>query len=164
MESFLLKKDWPPGRQTAEAGKEEKPDACQHPEGNSPNRCAQRVFIYRLLWLLRYFVIHNFTGESSGCLVPLICVAMNLCMIFLLSCHLAVKSCLTLATPRTVAHQAPLSKGFSRQERLPWWYSRQEYWHELPFSSPGDLPDPGGIYHWVFLTHIPIPLQWRMQV
>ena len=33
----------------------------------------------------------------------------------------------------TVAHQAPLSMGFSRQE----------YWSELPCSPPGDLPDPG---------------------
>ena len=33
----------------------------------------------------------------------------------------------------TVAHQAPLSMGFSRQE----------YWSGLPFPSPGDLPDPG---------------------
>ena len=32
----------------------------------------------------------------------------------------------------TVAHQAPLSMGFSRQE----------YWSGLPFPSPGDLPDP----------------------
>ena len=35
--------------------------------------------------------------------------------------------------PRTVAHQAPLFTGFSRQE----------YWSGLPFPSPGDLPDPG---------------------
>ena len=33
----------------------------------------------------------------------------------------------------TVAHQAPLSMEFPRQE----------YWNRLPFSSPGDLPDPG---------------------
>ena len=33
----------------------------------------------------------------------------------------------------TVARQAPLSMGFSRQE----------YWSGLPFPSPGDLPDPG---------------------
>ena len=39
----------------------------------------------------------------------------------------------SLATPWTVAYQAPLSLGFSRQE----------YWSRLPFSSPGDLPDPG---------------------
>ena len=37
------------------------------------------------------------------------------------------------ATPWTVAYQASLSMGFSRQE----------YWSELPFPSPGDLPDPG---------------------
>ena len=37
------------------------------------------------------------------------------------------------ATPWTVARQAPLSMGFSRQE----------YWSGLPFPSPGDLPDPG---------------------
>ena len=37
------------------------------------------------------------------------------------------------ATPWTVAHQAPLSMKFSRQE----------YWSGLPFSSPGDIPDPG---------------------
>ena len=37
------------------------------------------------------------------------------------------------ATPRTIAHQAPLSMGFSRPE----------YRSGLPFPSPGDLPDPG---------------------
>ena len=33
----------------------------------------------------------------------------------------------------TVANQAPLSMGFSRQE----------YWSGLPCPPPGDLPDPG---------------------
>ena len=37
------------------------------------------------------------------------------------------------ATPWTVAYQAPLSMGFSRQER----------WSGLPFPSPGDPLDPG---------------------
>ena len=46
---------------------------------------------------------------------------------------LVTKLCPTLATPWTVAHQAPLSVEFSRQE----------YWSGLPFASPGDLPDPG---------------------
>ena len=46
---------------------------------------------------------------------------------------LVIKSCPTLVTPWIVAHQAPLSMGFSRQE----------YWNGLPFPSPGDLPDPG---------------------
>ena len=36
-------------------------------------------------------------------------------------------------TPRTAAHQAPLSMEFSRQE----------YWSGLPFPAPGSLPDPG---------------------
>ena len=39
----------------------------------------------------------------------------------------------TLSTPWTIAHQAPLSMGFSRQE----------YWSGLPFPSPGDLANPG---------------------
>ena len=43
------------------------------------------------------------------------------------------KSCPTLATPWTVASQAP----------LPMEFSRQEYWSGLPFPLPGDLPDPG---------------------
>ena len=38
-----------------------------------------------------------------------------------------------LSTPWTVAHQAPLSMGFLRQE----------YWSGLPFPAPGALPDPG---------------------
>ena len=37
------------------------------------------------------------------------------------------------ATPWTIARQAPLSRGLSRQE----------YWSGLPFPSPGDLPDLG---------------------
>ena len=37
------------------------------------------------------------------------------------------------ATPWTIAHQAPPSMEFSRQE----------YWSGLLYPSPGDLPDPG---------------------
>ena len=49
-------------------------------------------------------------------------------------CMLSSFSCVRLcAHPRTVAHQAPLSMGFSRQE----------YWSGLPFSSPRELPNPG---------------------
>ena len=36
-------------------------------------------------------------------------------------------------TPWTVAYEAPLSMGFSRQA----------FWSGLPFPSPGDLPNPG---------------------
>ena len=37
--------------------------------------------------------------------------------------------------PWTVAYQAPLSMGFSRQE----------YWSGLPLPSPWDLPNPGDL-------------------
>ena len=43
------------------------------------------------------------------------------------------QSCLALVTPWAVAHQAPQSMGFPRQE----------YWRRLPLPPPGDLPDPG---------------------
>ena len=45
--------------------------------------------------------------------------------------HLVISDSLT--TPGTVAHQAPLSRGFSRQD----------YWHGFPFPTIGDLRDPG---------------------
>ena len=54
---------------------------------------------------------------------------------------LVAKSGLTLATPWTVALQAPLSMG------LP----RQEYWSGWPFPSPGDLPMAGRF----FITEAP---------
>ena len=45
----------------------------------------------------------------------------------------SLQLCPTLCNLWTVAHQAPLSMRFSRQE----------YWSGLPFPPPGDLPDPG---------------------
>ena len=55
-----------------------------------------------------------------------ICINQNCC------CSLVAKSCLVLLWPHG-ACQALLSMGFSRQE----------YWRELSFPSPGDLPNPG---------------------
>ena len=46
---------------------------------------------------------------------------------------LVIKSYPTLVTPWTVAHQAPSSMGFSRQE----------YCSGLPFPPPWGLPNPG---------------------
>ena len=46
--------------------------------------------------------------------------------------RLVTKSCLALWPPQAVAHQ-PLSMGIPRQVN----------WSELPFPSPGDLPNPG---------------------
>ena len=52
---------------------------------------------------------------------------------YLLIVHVCVLSCVWLfVTPWTVAHHAPLSMEFSRQE----------YWSGLPFPTPGDLPNP----------------------
>ena len=53
-----------------------------------------------------------------------------LLLLLLLSRFSPVRLC---ATPKTAAHQAPLSLGSSRQE----------YWSGLPFPFPGDLPSPG---------------------
>ena len=62
------------------------------------------------------------------------------CSLYASGGGLVVKSCLTLVTPLTVAHQTTLSMGFSRQE----------YWSELQFPSLGDLPNLGinlGLLH-----------------
>ena len=45
----------------------------------------------------------------------------------------SLQLCPTVCDPGTVAHQAPLSVEFSRQE----------YWSRLLFPSSGNLPDPG---------------------
>ena len=54
--------------------------------------------------------------------------------------------CLTRATPRTAAHQVPLSMGSSKQD----------YWSGLPLPPPGVLPDPG--------TEPPSPASSALQV
>ena len=57
-----------------------------------------------------------------------VCVCVCVCVCVQLLSHIRL-----FATLWTVAHQAPLSMGFSRQE----------YWSGLPFPTPGDLPHPG---------------------
>ena len=71
------------------------------------------------------------------------CVRACVCMcVYVLSPF----SCVQLfATPWTVAHQAPLSMGFSRQE----------YWGGLPFPSPGIFLTQGSNLHLLCL------LCWR---
>ena len=63
------------------------------------------------------------------------------------------KSCPTLAIPRTLACQVPLSMGFSRQE----------YWRGLPFSSPGDVPSLQGPCDRSLKSEVPCGscLNWR---
>ena len=62
-------------------------------------------------------------------------VSMALCIaLFIINMRVGALSHVWLfASPRTVAHQAPLSMEFSSQD----------YLSGLPFPSPGDLPDPG---------------------
>ena len=48
------------------------------------------------------------------------------------TCAQLLQSCPTLCNLQTVAHQAPLSLGFSTEE----------YWSEFPCPPPGDLPNP----------------------
>ena len=60
--------------------------------------------------------IYQFIGLNGGCL-----------------CAKSLSRVRLFVTPWAVAHQGPLSMGFSRQE----------YWSGLPFPSPGDLPHPG---------------------
>ena len=54
-----------------------------------------------------------------------------LCSCLFCSCYQVVSD--SFVIPWAVAHQAPLSMGFSRQE----------YWGRLPRPPAGDLPDPG---------------------
>ena len=70
------------------------------------------LFLFFQLWAITYM-----------CVCIYVCCAV-------LSCFNHVQ---LFATLWTVAHQAPLSMGFSRQE----------FWSGLPFPPPGDLPDPG---------------------
>ena len=58
----------------------------------------------------------------------------------MLSCFSRVQLCTTLLA---IAHQAPLSMGFSRQE----------YLSGLPGPPPGDVPDPGTEPHLLSLLH-----------
>ena len=70
---------------------------------------------------------------------PCRCVLPNLhtVPVVLFRLHVCMLSCFShvwlFVTPWTVAHQAPLSMRFSRQE----------YWNGLLFPSPGDLPHSG---------------------
>ena len=75
----------------------------------------------------------NFFLNKTNHLLPICINQAKIPLALRHSGGLVTKSCLSLATPWTVACQATLSMGFSRQE----------YWRGLPFPSPGDLPDLG---------------------
>ena len=68
-----------------------------------------------------YFFVHLFVSFLCG-----------LSWAIVLKESEVARSCLTLATPWTIAYQAPQSMEFSRQE----------YWSGLPFPSPGESSQP----------------------
>ena len=80
-----------------------------------------------ILWHSAFFMVsplYMTTGKTMCVCVVGVCVC---------TCTHASSVVSDSQTPRTVAHQALLSMGFSRQE----------HWSGLPFHSPGDLHDPG---------------------
>ena len=77
----------------------------------------------------RFFSIANHLWEKDRVCV---CVCARASMCTHVHVHACTQSC-PILTPWTVAYQALLSVEFFRQD----------YWSELPFSSPEDLPDAG---------------------
>ena len=70
-----------------------------------------------------YYVLYSKQGSNSITKISISCT-------WVLSCFSLVR---LFSNPRTVAHQVPLSVGFSRQE----------YWSGLLCPPPRDFPDPG---------------------
>ena len=78
---------------------------------------------------------NSFTTGTKAVGWHLKVLCMHVCM------RADAKSCLTLCDPRTAAHQAPLSMGFSRQE----------YWRSCHFLLQGIFPTQGSnlyLLHW----------------
>ena len=85
---------------------------------------------FQLIFLLTHWFFCLFLSLGQVCWwipVEFFSLLIVLCMLSHLS-HVWL-----FVTLWTVAHQAPLSTGFSRQA----------YWSGLPCTPPGDLPDPG---------------------
>ena len=79
------------------------------------------VFISLFTYSFQFFTILSLCNKGYFCYV-------TMCMLH----HIQF-----FVTPWTVAHQAPLSMGFFRQE----------YWSGLPCPPPGDLPHPLCLLH-----------------
>ena len=101
---------------------------------------ARMLFLYTLYIKTVYKICHKYSiwlvtqKDTNICTyslsnlcphcqtLPLLCVRVK-----------SLQFCPAFAVPRTVACQAPLSMGFSRQG----------YWSKLPSPPPGDFPIPG---------------------
>ena len=103
-------------------------------------KCGQRY--PNIIWKL-YFISKHVWGTQNIAWLQAFdkypCVYIYICVCVYIYIHMKwseVKSLSRVwlfATLWTVAHQAPLSMGFSRHG----------YWSGLPFPSPGDRPNPG---------------------
>ena len=71
--------------------------------------------------------LHSRRTKISADLSPTVFSYIKKACVYMLNCVQL------FGTSWSVAHQAPLSMEFSRQE----------CWSQLPFPTPGDLPDPG---------------------
>ena len=99
--------------------------------------------LYFFLLVFSFIKFARFSRNLSvSCSWFKLSILQKICFIFFFllhcfpshACMPAQFSCVRLfMTLWTVAYQAPLSMGFSRQE----------YWSGLPCPSPGDLPNPG---------------------
>ena len=108
-----------------------------------------QLILTALYWLHRLRHLTFLTPKIPLCKVtetiePMSSIVLGAVASFLHACPV-IQSCLTLCDPMDcIAHQAPLSMRFSRQE----------YCSRLPFPSPGDLTDQGSnpcllrLLHW----------------
>ena len=78
-------------------------------------------------------IVDSLRWETKACLPNLPCPMTWPFTLTTIKCAQFLSHVRLFVTPWTVARQAPLTMGFPRQE----------YWSRLPFSPPGDLPDPG---------------------
>ena len=83
---------------------------------------------------LRKISYENSSGKLCLCFVSSLCVCV---------CNQLPWCVWVFATPRTAAHQGPLSREFSSQE----------YRSSLPFTTPGNLPNAGSNPHLWHLLH-----------
>ena len=88
---------------------------------------------------------HQETNDLSALFIIVCTQCWSCCFLKIYVCDKSLQSCLTVCDPIwTVACQTPPSMEFSRQE----------YWHGLPFPPPGDRPNPGikpaslSLLHW----------------
>ena len=79
-----------------------------------------------------FYVSYIYIPLSYICSHRNVCMFINIMQIIYCMCASSLSHVPLFATPWTVAHQASLFMGFSRQE----------YWSRLPCPPPGDLPNP----------------------